>query len=60
MDCYTVELLGWLLSPTGNDKAKEVVLEEADQPLARRPMFYTNGVSMRDQTGVHLPAHAAT
>ena len=29
MDCYTRELLGWRLSPTGNAKAAEAALEEA-------------------------------
>lgn len=29
MDCFTRELLGWRLSPTGNAKAAEAALEEA-------------------------------
>lgn len=29
MDCYTRELIGWRLSPTGNAKAAEAALEEA-------------------------------
>lgn len=29
MDCFTRELLGWWLSPTGNAKAAEASLEEA-------------------------------
>ena len=29
MDCYTRELFGWRLTPTGNARAAEAVLEEA-------------------------------